>query len=142
MCRIARFLRPRKSELTRPEINGHQWDKWWVGLRYRPTYRRRRRPIKVTKQNYKVYNKYNITPVFSVFSVLALLFCLSGRIFASASGLDKIRATSTKYYAENTWKYCLYIFSLTNQINVRLLSRGDLSVTFHTAVNNISQVDL
>ena len=51
MCRIARFLRPRKSELTRPEINGHQWDKWWG----RPTLsgygrRRRRRPIQVTKQ--------------------------------------------------------------------------------------------
>ena len=44
---------------------------------------------------YTVYNKYNSTLVFSVW---ALLFCPSILpYFASASGLHKIMATSTKY---------------------------------------------
>ena len=71
------------------------WTNGGVGLGLR--YRRIKRPIQVTKHNYKVFNKYNITLVFSV---LALLFCLSGRIFASTKYWPPQQNTSAN--TENT----------------------------------------
>ena len=55
---------------------GIRWNHGWYQLTcFVPLVKIHWTNIKVTKQNYKVYNKYNITLVFSV---LALLFCLSG----------------------------------------------------------------